>query len=56
MSLEFIGHTGSREGAEPIAASGPIIFEPLLGGSLVTWPDRDRIAAAETVSYGSWHR
>lgn len=58
MSLEFIGHTGSRSGAETIEASGPIIdkayikhmahtaeangFDRLLIGSFATWPDNWR--------------
>ncbi len=61
MSLEFIGHTGSRSGAETIEASGPIIdkayikhmahtaeangFDRLLIGSFATWPDNNQIAA-----------
>ncbi len=61
MSLEFIGHTGSREGAELIAPTGPIIdkayirqmtriaednhFDRLLIGSFATWPDNNQIAA-----------
>lgn len=61
MSLEFIGHTGSRSGAEVIEASGPVIdkayirsmaqtaeangFDRLLIGSFATWPDNNQIAA-----------
>jgi len=61
MSLEFIGHTSSRTGAETIEASGPIIdkayikhmahtaeangFDRLLIGSFATWPDNNQIAA-----------
>lgn len=61
MTLEFIGHTGSRSGAEVIEASGPVIdkayiqhmahtaeangFDRLLIGSFATWPDNNQIAA-----------
>jgi len=61
MSLEFIGHTGSRSGAEVIEPSGPVIdkayiksmartaedngFDRLLIGSFATWPDNNQIAA-----------
>jgi len=61
MSLEFIGHTSTRRGAEVIEASGPIIdkayikhlatvaedngFDRLLIGSFSTWPDNQQVAA-----------
>lgn len=61
MTLEFIGHTSNRRGAEVIAPSGPIIdkdyirlmartaednhFDRLLIGSFATWPDNNQIAA-----------
>lgn len=61
MSVEFIGHTSSRSGAEVIEPSGPVIdkayirhmartaedngFDRLLIGSFATWPDNNQIAA-----------
>ncbi len=61
MTLEFIGHVGSRSGSDVIPASGPIIdkdyirrialgaeqvgFDRLLIGSFSTIPDNNQIAA-----------
>ena len=61
MTLEFIGHVGSRAGSDVIAASGPIVdkayirelalsaertgFDKLLIGSFSTIPDNNQIAA-----------
>jgi len=61
MPVEFVGHTGSREGSDTIPPKGPIIdkahirsmvhaaednhFDRLLIGQFATWPDNSQIAA-----------
>lgn len=61
MPVEFVGHTGTREGSDIIPPNGPIVdktyirtmlhaaednnFDRLLLGSFATWPDNTQLAA-----------